>query len=167
MKKIPKALLCILLICGHAGADKRASSDSSNLFEMSLEDLMNIPIVSASQQEQKLSEALLLRALSLIQAMHSFTALRQRLRRGIFEKSTFSAWYAYNNLDLEHHAQVIRSFNPARHKAGLTYRWFIDKNWVFNTNYSYMCISEASEMSSTGPAQFSPFNKTQTLKPLI
>ena len=56
MKKIVTICLCVLLICGQAGAEKTTPSDSSKLFEMSLEDLMEVPVVSASRQEQKLSE---------------------------------------------------------------------------------------------------------------
>jgi outer membrane cobalamin receptor len=80
----------------------------------------------------------------------------------IGNSSTLSAWYSYHNLDLGHHGQIIRSFNPARHRAGLTYRWFMDKNLVLNANYSYMAISEAYDISSVGTTQYSPYNKTVT-----
>jgi outer membrane receptor protein involved in Fe transport len=67
---------------------------------------------------------------------------------------------------LEHHAQIIRSFSPARHEAGLTYRYFLDKNWAFNSNYSYMGISEAYDNSNVGTIQYSPYNKTETMNRL-
>jgi iron complex outermembrane receptor protein len=88
------------------------------------------------------------------------------LETKINKNSSLSAWYSYNYLDLDHYAQVIRSFNPARHKTGLTYRWFIDKNWVFNLNYSNTIISDAIEIFSTGDTQLSPFNKKQTINRL-
>ncbi len=57
MKVVTIVFLCVLLlVCGQVRAEKTTGSDSSDLFEMSIEDLMNIPIVSASRQEQKLSE---------------------------------------------------------------------------------------------------------------
>jgi outer membrane receptor protein involved in Fe transport len=80
--------------------------------------------------------------------------------------STLSVWYDYHYLDLDNYAQVIRSFNPARHKTGLRYRWFIDKNWVFNVNYSNTIISDAIDLSNTGVVQYSPYNQKQTINRL-
>ncbi len=88
------------------------------------------------------------------------------LKTKIDNKSNLSAWYTYHNLALEHYTQIIRSFIPARHEAGLTYRRFVDENWVFNTNYSYMGVSRAYDTSSVGDIQFSPFNKTQVINRL-
>jgi len=88
------------------------------------------------------------------------------LRTKINDNSTLSAWYTYHQLDLDDHAQVIRSFDPARHKTGLLYRWFVDKNWVFNLNYSNSIFSTAYDASSTGDAQYSPFNETETINRL-
>ena len=89
--------------------------------------------------------------------------IEAEVKTKIGNSSTLSAWYSFHNLDLDHHAQIIRSFHPAKNRAGLTYRWFLDKNWVFNTNYSYMCISEGQGTSSTGTVQFSPFNEAKML----
>ncbi len=88
------------------------------------------------------------------------------LRTKINDDSTLSAWYTYHQLDLDDHAQVIRSFDPARHKTGILYRWFVDKNWVFNLNYSNTIFSTAYDTSSTGDAQYSPFNKKETINRL-
>lgn len=88
------------------------------------------------------------------------------LKIKIAERNTLSAWYSYHNLDLDEHGQVIRSFNPARHKGGLTYRWFIDNDWIFNANYCYTMISEAYDVTSVGTTQYSPFNKTETINTL-
>jgi outer membrane receptor protein involved in Fe transport len=92
--------------------------------------------------------------------------IEAELRTKINDNSTLSAWYTYHQLDLDDHAQVIRSFDPARHKTGLLYRWFMDKNWVFNLNYSNSIFSTAYDISSVGTAQFSPFNETETLNRL-
>jgi outer membrane receptor protein involved in Fe transport len=96
----------------------------------------------------------------------NYYGVEAELKTKIGNSGNLSAWYSYHDLDFEHHAQVIRSFSPARHEAGLTYRWFLDKNWVFNTNYSYMGISEAYDISSVGNTQYSPYNKTMTMNRL-
>lgn len=88
------------------------------------------------------------------------------LRTKINDDSTLSAWYTYHELDLDDHDQIIRSFNPARHKTGLLYRWFVDKNWVFNLNYSNSIFSTAYDTSSTGDVTYSPFNETETINRL-
>jgi outer membrane receptor protein involved in Fe transport len=84
----------------------------------------------------------------------------------IGKSSTLSAWYSYHILDLEYRTQIIRSFSPARHQAGLTYRYFLDKNWTFNANYSYTGISEAYDHSDVGDIQYSPYNETVTMNRL-
>jgi len=48
-----------------------------------------------------------------------------------------SVWYAYNDFQEDESGQPVRSFLPARHKAGLTGRVFFDKGWVFNANYKF------------------------------
>ncbi len=48
-----------------------------------------------------------------------------------------SVWYAYNDFQEDEGGQSVRSFLPARHKAGLTGRVFFDKGWVFNANYKF------------------------------
>ena len=49
----------------------------------------------------------------------------------------FVAWYAYNGFEVDQSGQNIRSYWPARHKAGLTGRLFLHDNWTFNTNYKF------------------------------
>jgi outer membrane cobalamin receptor len=48
-----------------------------------------------------------------------------------------TAWYAYNALRTDEFGQITRSLPPSVHKAGLTNRWYLDKNWTFNTNYVF------------------------------
>ncbi len=48
-----------------------------------------------------------------------------------------SLWYSYNDFDEDRTGQLIRSYKPARHKAGLTARLFLPDNWTFNTNYKF------------------------------
>lgn len=88
------------------------------------------------------------------------------LKTNINDNSTLSAWYTYHQLDLDDHGQIIRSFDPSRHKTGLLYRWFVDKNWVFNLNYSNTIFSTAYDITSTGDTQYSPFNETETINRL-
>jgi len=49
-----------------------------------------------------------------------------------------SVWYAYNDFQEDQSGQSVRAFLPAKHKAGLTGRLFLDKGWVLNTNYKFM-----------------------------
>jgi iron complex outermembrane receptor protein len=96
----------------------------------------------------------------------NFYGVEAELKTKLGDKSTLSAWYSYHQLDLEHHAQIIRAFNPARHKTGLLYRWFVDKNWVFNLNYSNSIFSADHDASSIGDVPYSPFNETATINRL-
>lgn len=51
-----------------------------------------------------------------------------------------SAWYTYSGFDEEARQaenNILRSYPPARHKVGLTGRWFLNDGWTFNTNYRY------------------------------
>jgi outer membrane receptor protein involved in Fe transport len=53
------------------------------------------------------------------------------------KRGKFSAWYTYNDLQTDTPSQDMRSYAPARHKAGLTGRLFLNDGWVFNANYRY------------------------------
>jgi iron complex outermembrane receptor protein len=48
-----------------------------------------------------------------------------------------TAWYAYNVLATDEFGQNLRAARPAQHKAGLTGRWYVDKDWTFNANYVF------------------------------
>jgi iron complex outermembrane receptor protein len=48
-----------------------------------------------------------------------------------------TAWYAYNAFVTDEFGQITRSLAPAEHKAGLNTRWYLDKDWTFNTNYVF------------------------------
>jgi outer membrane receptor protein involved in Fe transport len=46
-------------------------------------------------------------------------------------------WYAYNDMVTDEFAQMTRSVFPSQHKAGLTGRINLDKDWTFNANYAF------------------------------
>jgi len=92
--------------------------------------------------------------------------IEAELKTKLGNNSTLSAWYSYNEIDFDEHAQIVRAFKPARHKTGLLYRRFVGKSWVFNLNYSNSIFSTAYEAASTGDAQYSPFNETETINRL-
>jgi outer membrane cobalamin receptor len=50
---------------------------------------------------------------------------------------TIRAWYAYNAVVTDEFGQVTRSILPSKNKAGLSSRWYLDKDWTFNTNYAF------------------------------
>jgi outer membrane receptor protein involved in Fe transport len=47
------------------------------------------------------------------------------------------AWYAYNAFASDEYGQITRSLSPSEHKTGVTSRWYLDKDWTFNTNYVF------------------------------
>jgi outer membrane cobalamin receptor len=53
------------------------------------------------------------------------------------------AWYAYNALVTDECGQVTRSILPAQNKAGLNNRWYVDKDWTFNTSYVFQSAVKA------------------------
>ena len=57
------------------------------------------------------------------------------------DEHSISAWYAYNELQEHSRDQDMRAHCPAQNKAGLTWRYFIDNNWTFNTNYAYRDVT--------------------------
>jgi len=67
-----------------------------------------------------------------------------------------SAWYAYNDLVTDEFAQVTRSMSPSQHKAGLNGRWYLDKDWTFNTNYVFQ---NGKRMYATTVKDLSSFNR--------
>ncbi|MDY6912958.1 MAG: TonB-dependent receptor [Planctomycetota bacterium] len=48
-----------------------------------------------------------------------------------------SAWYAYNEFDINITHLGIRSFAPSRHKVGMTGRLFLPHDWTLNANWRY------------------------------
>jgi len=56
---------------------------------------------------------------------------------------TVRAWYAYNALVTDEFGQVTRSIPPSQHKIGLNGRWYVDKDWTFNTNYVFQSAVKA------------------------
>jgi outer membrane receptor protein involved in Fe transport len=49
----------------------------------------------------------------------------------------FSAWYAYNDINLDQTHMSIRGYKPAQHKVGGTVRLFLPYDFTLNTNYRY------------------------------
>ena len=48
-----------------------------------------------------------------------------------------SVWYACNYLSADQSDQNLRSYDPARHKVGITGRLFLSDGWTLNANYRY------------------------------
>ncbi len=59
------------------------------------------------------------------------------------EQFSLSGWYAFADIVIDTSGSTMRSYAPAKHKAGLTWRYFFDKNWTFNTNYRYQTTTES------------------------
>ena len=53
-----------------------------------------------------------------------------------------SLWHAYNDFQSDRSAQFIRSYLPAKHKAGLTGRFFLSEELALNINYRYTDITD-------------------------
>ncbi len=48
-----------------------------------------------------------------------------------------TGWYAYNGFKTDEFAAKTRSTFPSQHKAGLTGRYNLDKDWTLNANYAF------------------------------
>lgn len=59
-----------------------------------------------------------------------------------FEQHSLTVWYAYADFVRDEKRADVRSYAPARHKSGLTWRIFLDKDWTINTNYRYQTTTE-------------------------
>ena len=55
-----------------------------------------------------------------------------------------SGWYSYNEFKPEKSRQDISAFLPAKHKAGLRYRYRVQPGWTFNANYAYTDITKGN-----------------------
>ncbi|MCK4999080.1 MAG: TonB-dependent receptor [Anaerohalosphaera sp.] len=60
------------------------------------------------------------------------------------KKKKISGWYAYHGFNTEQGDQNVRAYDPAKHKAGLTCRFFFDKGLTLNTNYKYTDTTESA-----------------------
>ncbi|MBP8606369.1 MAG: TonB-dependent receptor plug domain-containing protein [Phycisphaerae bacterium] len=67
-----------------------------------------------------------------------------------------SGWYAYNEFVTDDNEQAIRAYFPARHKAGLRTRYWMDDGWSLNVNYIYndAIHTNAANSPSDGTAMF-------------
>ncbi|MBM4103821.1 MAG: TonB-dependent receptor [Planctomycetes bacterium] len=48
-----------------------------------------------------------------------------------------TGWYAYNGFETDEFAPKLRSTFPSQHKAGLSGRYILDNEWIFNANYAF------------------------------
>ena len=65
------------------------------------------------------------------------------------KKGKLSIWYAYNDFQEDTSQQGIRSYLPAKHKAGLTGRLFLSDGWTFNANYKCMSSCRVLSLDTT------------------
>ena len=56
-----------------------------------------------------------------------------------------TGWYSYNELETDKYSQGFRAYGPSKHKVGLRSLWHLNKDWVFNTDFS-----SQSEIEGTG-----------------
>jgi outer membrane receptor protein involved in Fe transport len=75
-----------------------------------------------------------------------------------------SAWYAYNALVTDEFAQITRSISPSQHKAGLNGRWYLDKDWTFNTNYVFQNAIKMYKAVVEDPHSFNRLDLTLSRK---
>lgn len=51
--------------------------------------------------------------------------------------ASIRGWYSYNVLLTNQQGQVTRSLSPAKNKTGLLCRLYLNRNWTFNSSYTY------------------------------
>lgn len=73
-----------------------------------------------------------------------------------------TAWYAYNELNTDNSAEVVRAYFPSRHKAGVRFLYDLDEHWTFAANYAYNDIIHlnASESPFREADMFHQFDLT-------
>ena len=59
------------------------------------------------------------------------------------KSSKMNLWFAYNDLRDKYTNQNFRAYAPSKYKAGLSWRYYIDKNWTFNSNYRFADITRS------------------------
>lgn len=75
-----------------------------------------------------------------------------------------TGWYAYNGFATDEFEQVMRALQPAAHKAGLNGRWYLDKDWTFNTNYVFQNSISTYKASLKDPHSFHRLDLTLSRK---
>jgi hypothetical protein len=75
-----------------------------------------------------------------------------------------TGWYAYNGFATDEFGQVMRALQPAAHKAGLNGRWYLDKDWTFNTNYVFQNSISTYKASLKDPQSFNRLDLTLSRK---
>ncbi|MHC5083209.1 MAG: TonB-dependent receptor plug domain-containing protein [Planctomycetota bacterium] len=64
-----------------------------------------------------------------------------------------SLWHSYNDFQEDQSHQFIRAYTPARHKAGVTGRLFLDKGLTLNANYRYATTTHDGGEQTTSPVE--------------
>lgn len=59
-----------------------------------------------------------------------------------------SAWYAVNQFSEDEGRQSIRALEPAPYKFGASVRWFVDRDWTFNSNLRFTSITPSDPIGS-------------------
>ena len=80
------------------------------------------------------------------------------------QRGKLSGWYAYNSLISDEYGLGTRALWPAKHKAGLTGRWYLPDDWTLNTNYVFnSCIDGYGTLLINAPS-FQRLDLTVTKK---
>ncbi len=66
-----------------------------------------------------------------------------------------SGWYSYNEFEPDKSRQDISAFLPAKHKAGLRYRYRVQPDWTFNANYVYTDTTQGNPATGTNDVNVS------------
>jgi iron complex outermembrane receptor protein len=64
------------------------------------------------------------------------------------KQTKLTAWYAYNELNTDDSAEVVRAYLPSRHKAGFRFLYTLNENWTFAANYAYNNIIHLNKSKS-------------------
>ncbi len=83
-----------------------------------------------------------------------------------FEKEwgKVSAWYAYNDFELDRTGQIIRAMLPSKHKVGAKGQVRLAERIMFNANYTYNNAIEADVNPMTSPGTFHKLDLTLSRK---
>jgi outer membrane receptor protein involved in Fe transport len=70
-----------------------------------------------------------------------------------------SAWYSYEHFELDQKNQPIRAFLPPTYKFGLTARFFLPADFVFNANYLFKDTTPKNPFVEVDDADIRSFNR--------
>lgn len=83
-----------------------------------------------------------------------------------FEKEwgKVSAWYAYNDFELDRTGQIMRAMLPSKHKAGAKGQIRLADRLMLNANYTYNNCIKADVNPMTSPGTFHKLDLTLSRK---